>query len=97
MRKTSPNVPLEERTGILSAFMLKMARSGFNCEQREEVLLAGCKGYWAIRWRERTQGRRINLPLGEGAEERAAGKLLQPLQLIQMPGELGACPAAGGG
>ena len=76
MRNTSTRVDLDQRAAILSHFMTKMARSGYGAAQRMEVLRAGCTGYYRMRWRERTQGRRVNRAREDGAAARATKKLL---------------------
>ena len=75
MRNTSRNVKKERREEILTEFMKKLKRSGYNAKTRREILIAGMKGYMRLVKEEEEGRRRVNRPRWEGATSRRYKKL----------------------
>ena len=75
MRNTSRKVGKGRRAEILSKFMKKMRKSGYNSKVRRNVLLAGLKGYYNMVKEEESGGRKVNRPRWEGAGARRLKKL----------------------
>ena len=75
MKNTSRNISNERRNEILSEFMKKMKRSGYNAKTRREVLISGMKGYIKMVRTEEEGGTKVNRPRWEGATTRRYRKL----------------------
>ena len=75
MRNTCRAVSSKRRGEILSVYMRKLQRSGYNQATREMVATAGVKGYLRMVRDEADGGRKVNRPRQDGEEERRYKRL----------------------
>ena len=75
MRNVCRECNIEERINILSAFMVKLKRSGYGSKQRQAILKAGVLGYYRKVEREERGKGGMNRRKEEGEEIRELNKL----------------------
>ena len=78
MKNSCKEMEVEERAEIINKFNRKMVRSGYEEEQRKNIILDGLAGYYRGREREERGGRRLNRHREEGRRMREVKKIVGP-------------------
>ena len=86
LRNTTLDLPEEERTELLSEFLVRMRANGYGSMYQQEIITSAMMAFDRKRKEQEDSGRPINRPLSYKAKERRKNKLSAKTQWFKVGG-----------